>query len=132
MLWINDLKIDESGDLLIENGDFSIEEDGYKSTIITAENRANARVDDFILDGCGAGIETLLYKDLEKSKYDIIYQLTAALKKDSLLDSRDFDIQVTTDKDTKTSQVFIKIKSSETASEGYRIIINQLQNGSYR
>ena len=132
MLFVLDLKQDEAGDLLIENGDFTLEDDGYKAAILTAENRACARSDDFVLDACGAGIETLLYKDLEKTKYDIIYQLTSALKKDGLFDDSDFEIKINTDKDEKTSQVFIKIKSETETSEGFRVIVDQLNQNSYR
>lgn len=132
MLWIYDLKQDDAGDLILENGDFIIEDDGYKSAIITAENRANARTDDFILDSCAAGLESLLYKNLEKSKYDIEYQLRNCLLKDNLFSSGDFDIKILSDNDNKTSQVFVKIKSNNTTSNGFRVIIDQLQNSSYR
>jgi hypothetical protein len=133
MLYISDLAVDDSDDLIIENGDFILEDDGYKSSIQVAERRANAKCDTFLLDDINAGLERLINQNIELSKPEIIYELTRVLMANGLFSSNDFEIKVNTDKETKTLQVFVKIKSQDTDSEGFRVIIDSILNqNSYR
>lgn len=133
MLPITDFAVDEADDIIIQNGDFILEGDIYKACIQTAERRSAAREDTFMIDDINAGLEKLIYQHIDSAKSDIIYELTRVLKADGLLDSTDFEIKVTEDTDKKRLQVFVKITSPYyTESEGYRVLIDQLNQISFR
>jgi len=131
MLYIIDLKTDESDDLVLENGNISLEDDEYISTIKTGERRVSARGDDFILDDIGAGLEKYMYQNLENSKSGIVFDVSKSLRAGGLFSDSDFEV-ITLASENKVAQVFIKINSGLTKSQGFRVIIDQLNQNSYR
>jgi hypothetical protein len=131
MLPIIDYKTNLSDDLCIENGDIAIETDLYTSTVKTGERRASARYDDFPLNDISAGLERYLYQNIESSKSEILYDLRNVLKANHLFLTSDFDI-IIPNTDNKFLQVFIKLKTGLTDSDGFRVIVDQLNQNSYR
>lgn len=132
MLYISDLAVDDSDDIIIDNGDFVLEDDGYKSCIQIAERRVNAKQDTFLLDDINAGLERLINQNIELCKPDILYEISRVMRANNLFSSSDFDIKINTDKDTKTLQIFVRIKSDETDSDGFKVIIDTQNQNSYR
>lgn len=130
MLPITDFRCDESDDIIISDGDILIEDDFTVSTIKTGERRASARVDDFPLNNAGAGIEKYLRHGIKKNKENIIEDLRRTLTDDSLFDDNDISIVIPTE--DKDLQIFVKIKCSSSASDGFRVYIDKLNQQAYR
>jgi hypothetical protein len=96
-----------------------------------AERRCSARFDDFPLDECGAGIERYIYQDIDSATYNIRDDIDRVMSQDSLFSISDFSI-IIPKTNQSTLQPFIKINSSQTDSNGFRVIVDKFNQNSYR
>jgi len=132
MLNCIDLLTDDSDDIVIK-GDLQLSYDSFKNVAKTAERRVSARVDDFLLENVGAGIEEkLLHRINETNKFIIKNKISRVLGINNLLFSSEYDIKILPENDEGKLPILLAFTSPlVNKSYNFSVIINKQNQRSY-
>lgn len=136
MLYLDDCKVDEADDIILDTVDLSYQDDQALSTILCSGRRLYARIDDFALDNISAGLERELQQHVTPFVISNIKSaIMSAFAKHGLLSAADYDILVIDNKD-RTVSVYIRFKVKDLnvayKSYPYKVIINMEEQRVYR
>jgi hypothetical protein len=123
MLIINDIKVDNADDIMIDH-DLLIENGTFTSSLKVVERRLVARDEDFIIDDIAAGLDKFLFGN--KSSYtndDIMFAMNNALQTNSLLSPTDYNIILSNTID-KRIHLLIKFTRTMDGVDNFRIIVD--------
>lgn len=132
MLNCIDLLTDESDDIVIR-GDLQVSRNIFKNVAKTAERRVSARLDDFLLENVGAGIEEkLLHRITETNKFIIKSKISRVLGINNLLFNSEYDIKILPENYEGKLPILIAFTSPLVdKSYNFNVIINKQNQRSY-
>jgi hypothetical protein len=134
MLNIIDFRSDNSDDIVINSGNIETEFDTYTNSLLVAQRRICARLDDYpTYSNASAGLEQFLFKsNVLKYSYDIKRNISNCLYRDGILSEANLKIDVIDTKTTTAKLLVHFIFPYEKSNRAFRVFVDHHNQRIYR